>query len=102
MQATLDALQERISRENKNRKDNWTPRRDIFLRTSAYLTALSKLGCNTPLHEPTTRTPLDQEKWEADKLHQASLKRGYVDSGYPKCEGTIIFGYSSLGKPFIK
>lgn len=89
--------------DRDSRREGSTPGRDIFLKTSAFLTALLKAGCSIPLHEPTVRLPLDQKEWEKEQAHLASLKRGYVDAGLPKCEGRLLFGRSfGEEKPFIK
>ncbi|KAJ7679787.1 hypothetical protein B0H17DRAFT_1139059 [Mycena rosella] len=64
--ATLEDI-ERIRAEQRKSRDAWSsPRRDIFLKTAAYITAVLHLSCRHPKQEPTCRT--EQEREEFDKL----------------------------------
>ncbi|KAJ6495977.1 hypothetical protein C8R45DRAFT_1052650 [Mycena sanguinolenta] len=66
-----------------------SPSRDIFLRTSAYLAAIQKLGCTRPLVEATNLSATEEEAKATRDLYLFQTQRGYqMKEGL--CEGRIM------------
>ncbi|KAJ6546670.1 hypothetical protein DFH09DRAFT_1506327 [Mycena vulgaris] len=75
--ASRDDVRDRLRKDREDRLQYVSPSRDIFLRTSAYLAALQKLGCSRPLAEVTNLSTTEEEQREARDLYLFQTKRGY-------------------------
>jgi hypothetical protein len=83
-------VRERLRKDREDRPQYVSPSRDIFLKTSAYLAALQKLGCSRPLLEVTNLSATEEEAREAWELYMLQTQRGYrMKEGL--CEGRIVF-----------
>ncbi|KAJ6580121.1 hypothetical protein DFH09DRAFT_1029996 [Mycena vulgaris] len=95
-----DDVRDRLRKDREDRLQYVSPSRDIFLRTSAYLAALQKLGCSRPLAEVTNLSTTEEEQREARDLYLFQTQRGYrMKEGL--CEGRIVFDYGDNGHPYI-
>ncbi|KAJ6528652.1 hypothetical protein DFH09DRAFT_1413445 [Mycena vulgaris] len=98
--ASRDDVRDRLRKDREDRLQYVSPSRDIFLRTSAYLAALQKLGCSRPLAEVTNLSTTEEEQREARDLYLFQTQRGYrMKEGL--CEGRIVFDYGDNGHPYI-
>lgn len=71
-----------------------SPQRDVFARTSAYYTALRRLGCPASADEPS-----EEVVWiDSERL---GLRRGYPDAKN-RCEGRLCYGLNFNGIPHVK
>jgi hypothetical protein len=99
--ASRAAIEQRLRADREHLLEASSPSRDIFQRTSAFLTALRRSGCSAPLYEPTSFNLTENQLRETHALHTAKLQRGYLSSG-KSCEGRLIFEYDFYGKPFLR
>ncbi|KAJ6542447.1 hypothetical protein DFH09DRAFT_1282539 [Mycena vulgaris] len=98
--ASRDDVRDRLRKDREDRLQYVSPSRDIFLRTSAYLAALQKLGCSRSLAEVTNLSTTEEEQREARDLYLFQTQRGYrMKEGL--CEGRIVFDYGDNGHPYI-
>ncbi|KAK7015317.1 hypothetical protein R3P38DRAFT_2637341 [Favolaschia claudopus] len=100
--ATRADVKERLQNDREFREETFSPSRDVFLRTLAYLAALKKLGCSRPLDEETYLLTSEDEERETREIYLHQIQRGYR----PKegiCEGRLVFGRSDDDeeRPFI-
>jgi len=99
--ADRDALKSTLLYDKAVRLQGKTPTRDIFRKTSAFITALRKQGCTAPIHEETYRSVVEQAQYKEELAHQARLQRGYIPSKV-NCDGRLLFGYDDHEKPYIQ
>ena len=59
--ATRQLLQERLRCDRDYRMVTSSPTRDVFQKTSAFITALRTVGCSAPEQEQTVLMPAEQE-----------------------------------------
>ncbi|KAK7050219.1 hypothetical protein R3P38DRAFT_2431148, partial [Favolaschia claudopus] len=98
--ASREDVRDRLKKDRDDRLQYVSPTRDIFLKTSAFLAALQKLGCGRPLHEVTTLSVSEEEEWEAKELYTYQVQRGYrAKEGL--CEGRIVFDYDDNERPYV-
>ncbi|KAJ7083296.1 hypothetical protein B0H15DRAFT_785085 [Mycena belliarum] len=96
----LSDVKERLQNDRDERVQSSSPSKDVFLRTSAYLSALQKLGCSRPLCETTFLSATEEEERDARDLYLFQTQRGYrMKEGI--CEGRIVFDYDERGVPYI-
>jgi hypothetical protein len=99
--ASRDALEQRLQQDKEYRMEFASPSRDVFQKTASFLTALRKLGCVAPEHEPTILNFTEHNQREKALSHQAKLWRGYRPSD-DHCKGRLFFEYDMADKPFIR
>ncbi|KAJ6528617.1 hypothetical protein DFH09DRAFT_1285472 [Mycena vulgaris] len=91
--ASRDDVRDRLRKDREDRLQYVSPSRDIFLRTSAYLAALQKLGCSRPLAEVTNLSTTEEEQREARDLYLFQTQRGYR---MKEEDAVLSFGYGPL------
>ncbi|KAJ7112747.1 hypothetical protein C8R43DRAFT_1157399 [Mycena crocata] len=100
VKASREDVSERLQKDREDRLQYVSPSRDIFLKTSAYIAAVQKLGCARPLAESTNFSATEEEEREAQELYLFQTQRGYrMKEGL--CEGRIVFDYGDDGRPYI-
>jgi hypothetical protein len=99
--ASREAVEERLRMDRESRLDAASPTKDVFQKTSAYLTALRRSGCGAPTYEGTTLNPTELAQRSVDNTHLAKLQRGYVPTK-TTCDGRIFFEYDFSGHPFLR
>lgn len=65
----------------------------MFERTSAYFTALQRIGCSAEADEGAENHSLNEER--------LAFRRGYPEVSN-RCQGRLTFGISFDGTPYIK
>lgn len=94
-------VRERLQVDRDLRLEYASPSRDVFVRTSAYLAALRKLGCGRPRWDFTCLTPAEQEQREIQQQFEMQVGRGYQMEKIT-CQGRLVFEYDSQGHPQVK
>lgn len=91
----------RLHRDRQHRIDTASPSRDIFQKTSAFISALQYLGCRGPMYEPTLVSGGEKELREILAQHKAKIQRS--SSQQPRCDGRLelCYGYADA-KPYIQ
>ncbi|KAJ3916503.1 hypothetical protein F5877DRAFT_46476 [Lentinula edodes] len=94
--ATREQLRDLMQHSKEQQMEFSTPARDVFERTSAYLTAIRRVGCTSEanLGQDASESPLD-------RLERIALRRGYPEMPN-RCTGGLIFQWSFDGTPYIK
>jgi hypothetical protein len=92
----------RLYRDRQHRIDTASPSRDIFQKTSAFMSALQYLGCRGPMYEPTLVSGGEKEIREILAVHKAKIQRG-SSSQQPTCDGRLELYYDYAGaKTYIQ
>lgn len=99
--ATRKLLQDRLARDRAERLEFSSPTRDVFIKTSAYISAIRKRGCSSPVFEITQALPLEQEERSRTHEHYSKIRRGYSPP-HGLCQGRLEFDYMTSGKPCIR
>ncbi|KAJ6535548.1 hypothetical protein B0H19DRAFT_1271291 [Mycena capillaripes] len=99
--ATRQDVKERLQNDRDERLESASPSKDVFLRTSAYLAALQKLGCSRPMNEETFRSASEEEEHAARELYLFQIQRGYRMKEGGVCEGRLVFDYDDHGHPYV-
>jgi hypothetical protein len=99
--ASRDALKSRLLHDRATRLQGSSPSRDIFQKTSAFVTALRKRGCGAPAHETTYWSPAEQIDRKKHLELQSKLQRGYI-SPEITCDGRLLFDYDGNEQPYIR
>jgi hypothetical protein len=99
--ASRETVEDRLQMDRETRLDAASPTRDIFQKTSAYLTALRRSGCGAPAYEGTTLNHTELAQRSVDNEHLAKLQRGYVPTK-TTCDGRVFFEYDFSGHPFVR
>ncbi|KAJ7840702.1 hypothetical protein B0H14DRAFT_3457907 [Mycena olivaceomarginata] len=86
--ATREDVERRLAAARDARQRLSTPHRDIFLHTSAYITALRQLGCRRPRQQDTVRTGQELQHYEREQELAEHFRRGY--SAPQTCAGRIV------------
>jgi hypothetical protein len=92
----------RLHRDRQHRLDTASPSRDIFQKTTAFISALQHLGCRGPMYEPTLFSGREKELRDFLAQHKAKIQRG-SSSQQPTCDGRLelFYGYADA-KPYIQ
>jgi hypothetical protein len=92
----------RLHRDRQHRLDTASPSRDIFQKTTAFISALQHLGCRGPLYEPTLFYGREKELRDFLAQHKAKIQRG-SSLQQPTCDGRLelCYGYADA-KPYIQ
>ncbi|KAJ6476574.1 hypothetical protein DFH09DRAFT_1342459 [Mycena vulgaris] len=94
--ATLADVQ-RIRTQQRRRRDEWSlPRRNVFLKTVAYISAVLRLGCRRTLQENTTHEGAELAEFERQKEQKKLFARGH--SAPDACEGHIVYDDGDLDR----
>ncbi|KAJ6606289.1 hypothetical protein DFH09DRAFT_1299558 [Mycena vulgaris] len=88
--ATREAIRQRLANEREARSDWSSPQRDLFMKTSAYITAINQVGCRRRETEVTFRAGAELEAFEAKQALHKAFRRGYSAPQAP-CQGRIVF-----------
>lgn len=99
--ATRDALKSRLLHDKASRLHGSSPMRDIFQKTSAFLTALRNLGCGAPSYEITHWSASEKIQCEKDMAYQSKRRRGYEPSSI-KCDSRLFFDYDDQDHPYVR
>lgn len=99
--ATRALLRQRLRNDREARISGTSPSRDVFLRTSALISAFRKKGCPAPLCEETIYDSDEEEARDTMVLHRQQSQRGYVPKE-PTCEGRLQLSYDYRQQPYIK
>ncbi|KAJ4492439.1 hypothetical protein C8R41DRAFT_765202 [Lentinula lateritia] len=94
--ATREQLRNLMQHSREQQMEFSSPARDVFERTSAYLTAIRRVGC-------TSDANLGQDASESALagFERIALRRGYPEMPN-RCTGGLIFQWSFDGTPYIK
>ncbi|KAJ3859292.1 hypothetical protein EV359DRAFT_75667 [Lentinula novae-zelandiae] len=95
--ATREQLRELMQNSKEQQMEFSSPARDVFERTSAYLTAIRRIGC-------TSEANLGSDALKENPLGDAeriTLRRGYPEMPN-RCTGRLLFQLSFEGIPYIK
>ncbi|KAJ6467649.1 hypothetical protein C8R47DRAFT_1303282 [Mycena vitilis] len=98
--ASREDVRERLRKDRDDRLQYVSPSRDIFLKTSAFLVAIEKLGCGRPLMEVTNLSATEEEARNVRDLYLHQTQRGYRRTE-GLCGGRIVFDYDDNGRPYI-
>ena len=101
--ASREDVNRRLRKDRQHQIDTASPTSDIFLKTTAFISALQLLGCQGPMHESTlVVSTREQEVNDFLAAHKAKIQRGFV----PKdllCSGRLELWYGSINlKPYIQ
>ncbi|KAJ3926352.1 MAG: hypothetical protein NXY57DRAFT_1065053 [Lentinula lateritia] len=96
--ATRDQLRDLMQRSKEQQMEFSSPMRDVFERTSAYLTAIRRIGCTC---EANLVGDNELEKSSLDGAERVTLRRGYPEMPN-RCTGQLVFRLSFEGIPYIK
>jgi hypothetical protein len=93
----------RLRNDRQHRIDTASPSRDIFQKTSAFISALQYLGCRGPMYEPTIVSGGENEFREIFAQHKAKIQRG-SSSQQPTCDGRLelCYRHADATKPYIQ
>lgn len=101
--ASRELLRTQLREDRDLRCQDASPSRDVFKKTSAYVTALRKLGCTAPGYETTVLLSSEQYQRDQDEARRVYLSRGYIPvDSESSCQGRLEFGYNGMGDPFIR
>lgn len=91
-----------LYKDRQHRIDTASPSRDIFQKTSAFISALQYLGCRGPMYEPTLVSAGEKELRKILAQHKAKIQCG-SSSQQPTCNGRLelCYGYADA-KPYIQ
>lgn len=95
--ARREEIQAKLKDQREVQQEFCSPVADVFEKTSALITALTRLGCTS---QSALDLELDQDKvdWDAES---GKLRRGYPRA--PNCcSGKIIFGYNFDQVPHVR
>ncbi|KAJ7773772.1 hypothetical protein B0H14DRAFT_3508720 [Mycena olivaceomarginata] len=87
--STRQDVQGRLAAVREARQRLSSPQRDIFLHTSAYISAVCQLGCRRPLQQDTGRTGQELQDYEREQQLAEHFRRGY--SAPSRCAGRIVY-----------
>ena len=92
----------RLHRDRQHRIDSASLSRDIFQKTSVFISALQYLGCRGPMYESTLISGGEKEVHEISVQHKVKIQRG-SSSQQPTCDGhlELCYGYANA-KPYIQ
>ncbi|KAF5366384.1 hypothetical protein D9758_009754 [Tetrapyrgos nigripes] len=99
--ATREQLQDRLREDRQLYLNAASPSRDVFERTSAYISSLVRNGCMSEAVEETFLGEVEAAARAKEMDHQKSLQRGYQRPP-GKCEGRLGFSYAFDGRAVIK
>lgn len=100
-QADRNILKTRLSQERALRIHGETPEQDVFQRTSAYITAVQRVGCTSPACESTFLLPHERSDQQQTLVHRSKLQRGYSTPA-GNCQGRIVFDHDFNGHPLLR
>jgi hypothetical protein len=99
--ASRENVKARLHKDRQHRIDTTSPTRDIFQKTSAFITALQRLGCRGPIYEQTSVSAGELEFREFLVAYNAKIQRSYPTQ--PTCNGRLELGYGHTDlKPYIR
>ncbi|KAJ7730898.1 hypothetical protein DFH07DRAFT_756061 [Mycena maculata] len=93
-------VQKRLTHDREERLQYASPSKDIFCRTSSYISALRKFGCSRPLAEPTLLSPDQQERAQLQEIYLQQVQRGLRPRD-GKCQGRLLFEHDIHGNAHI-
>ena len=100
--ASREDIKARLHKDRQYRIDTASPTRDIFEKTSAFISALQQLGCAGPIHEPTVVPAGERGLRELLAAYKAKIQRGYIPS-QPTCNGRLELWYGQKNPmPYIQ
>lgn len=98
--ATRDAIREQLATARDMRHDWDSPKRDIFLKTFAFISAVRSHGCKASV-DLSHRSPEEQEEiWEQLDAEASEFHRGYTAP--ETCDGEIVFHDIPGKKPYLR
>ncbi|KAJ4463608.1 hypothetical protein C8R41DRAFT_872387 [Lentinula lateritia] len=95
-QATQEQIQVLMRQNREQYMEFSTPTRDVFEKTSAYLTAIKRVGCTSEANHDAS-----DFQGNSDQSEQTALRRGYPEMPN-RCTGKLLFQLSFDGTPYIK
>ncbi|KAJ3906921.1 hypothetical protein F5879DRAFT_897100 [Lentinula edodes] len=95
-QATREQIQVLMRQNREQYMEFSTPTRDIFEKTSAYLTAIKRVGCTSEANHDAS-----DFQGNSDQSERTALRRGYPEMPN-RCTGKLLFQLSFDGTPYIK
>ncbi|KAE9392665.1 hypothetical protein BT96DRAFT_1023443 [Gymnopus androsaceus JB14] len=95
--ATRDQLRTRMHYSKEQQTEFASPRRDVFEKTSAYLTALIRVGCTSESNKSNDEYSPPAAVLEA----RMTLRRGYPEKPN-RCTGRLLFRLDFEGNPYIQ
>ncbi|KAJ3834076.1 hypothetical protein F5878DRAFT_697457 [Lentinula raphanica] len=98
--ATRNQLQVRMRHSMGQQDEDTSPRRDIFQRTSAYITALMRIGCVFKAPQLASHLASGPTSGSTSQGRH-EIRRGYPEAA-DRCTGRLLFQTSFAGTPYIK
>jgi hypothetical protein len=99
--ASREDIKARLRQDWQQHIDTMSPTRDIFEKTSAFISALQLNGCRAPLCEPTVLSAREEEIHSAFAFHRSRMQRGYTPLK-KTCEGQLYLLYTIEEAPYIQ
>lgn len=84
-----------LHRDRQHWIDSASPSRDIFQKTSAFISALQYLRCRGPMNEPTLLSSGEKELCEILAQHKSKIQRGFSSQQQP-CDGHLELCYGNV------
>ncbi len=94
--ATREAVQARLTYQKEIYEEFTSPARDVFDKTSAYISALRRTGCRSTSMAENSKA---EDTSVCDERY--ILRRGYPELPN-RCTGQLEFGFTFDGTPYIK
>ncbi|KAK0472568.1 hypothetical protein EDD18DRAFT_1093925 [Armillaria luteobubalina] len=103
--ATREDILQRLLRDRENRLEIASPTADVFQRTSAFISALGRLGCRANIDDSLAASSIlarVQRYQQPEDMHERLkvLQRGYIDK-VARCPGKVMFTYDDYEKPLL-
>lgn len=98
--ASREDIKTRLSRDRQQKLDTASPTRDVFEKTLAFISALQKIGCPAPFHEPTFLSLEEEGSRNAFLERAVKIQRGYTP-GQRRCEGRLYLVHTNDGFPYV-
>ncbi|KAJ7222651.1 hypothetical protein C8J57DRAFT_1094515 [Mycena rebaudengoi] len=97
--ATHQDVCDRLRVDREERVRYASPTRDIFTKTSAYLTAIRRIGCTRQEVEPTILGETEKMLQSQDDLHAHLCQRGHLRKE-DICQGRLLYTQDANGKSY--
>ncbi|KAJ7211557.1 hypothetical protein C8J57DRAFT_1097634, partial [Mycena rebaudengoi] len=98
--ATRQDVSDRLRVDRDQRVLHASPTRDIFTKTSAYLTAIRRIGCTRQEVEPTFLGETEKLQQTQDDLHAHISQRGHSRKD-DICQGRLLYTQDANGKSYV-
>ncbi|KAJ7284770.1 hypothetical protein C8J57DRAFT_1217153 [Mycena rebaudengoi] len=103
VKASQDDIKERLYHHRETRLRASCPKRDTFLHTVSFISALERYGCHWQASGCSVLSSQELEQKERRGVYRQQTQRGYQkpESAEPICDGRLVFDYDSHEQPYI-